>query len=49
MSINDYQIEKQIGSGSFGKVYKGLEIKNNRSVAIKIMKFEVIDKLILEK
>ena len=36
--MNDYQLEKQIGSGTFGDVYKGIEIHSGIKVAIKRIK-----------
>ena len=35
--ISTYIIEKQIGQGGYGKVYKGIDKNNNRVVAIKQM------------
>ena len=35
--ISSYIIEKQIGQGGYGKVYKGIDKNNNRVVAIKQM------------
>lgn len=35
MSINDYKLEKQIGSGSFGDVYRGVDKHSGMKVAIK--------------
>ena len=35
--ISSYIIEKQIGQGGYGKVYKGIDKNNNRIVAIKQM------------
>ena len=35
MSINDYKLEKQIGSGSFGDVYRGIDKHSGMKVAIK--------------
>ena len=35
---NEFKIIKKIGSGSFGDVYKGISLKNNNFVAIKIEK-----------
>ena len=42
MSMNDYKLEKQIGSGTFGDVYKGLEISTGTKVAIKRIKKKVL-------
>lgn len=33
---NKYKIEESLGEGSFGKIFKGITIKNNNQVAIKI-------------
>jgi serine/threonine protein kinase len=33
---NRFLTTKKIGSGSFGIVYKGIDLKTNREVAIKI-------------
>ena len=35
MSINEYKLEEQIGSGSFGDVYRGIEKRSGLKVAIK--------------
>jgi serine/threonine protein kinase len=35
MSIEDYKLEKQIGSDSFGEVFRGTEVKTGMKVAIK--------------
>jgi serine/threonine protein kinase len=32
-----YKAIKKIGSGSFGQVYQGINIKNQESIAIKIV------------
>ena len=42
MSINDYKLEKQIGSGTFGDVYRGIEIKSGMKVAIKRIRKKVL-------
>ena len=33
---NKYKIIKQIGSGTFGTIYQGINIRTNEKVAIKI-------------
>ena len=40
--MNDYQLEKQIGSGTFGDVYKGIEIHSGMKVAIKRIKKKIL-------
>ena len=42
MSINDYKLEKQIGSGTFGDVYRGIEIRSGLKVAIKRIRKKVL-------
>ena len=42
MSMNDYKLEKQIGSGTFGDVYKGVEISTGNKVAIKRIRKKVL-------
>jgi serine/threonine protein kinase len=37
--FNKYLVIQQIGKGSFGKIYKGINIKNGKKVAIKIVFF----------
>lgn len=36
MKIKHYEIVSLIGQGSFGKVYKGIDTRNNKTVALKI-------------
>ena len=36
MTIKNYEIVCLIGQGSFGKVYKGLDLRTENTVAIKI-------------
>ena len=42
MSINDYKLEKQIGSGTFGDVFKGVEISSGLKVAIKRIRKKIL-------
>ena len=42
MSINDFQLEKKIGSGTFGEVYKGYNKISGIKVAIKRLKKKVL-------
>lgn len=42
MSINDYKLEKQIGSGSFGDVYRGLDKHSGMKVAIKRIRKKIL-------
>ena len=42
MSINDYKLEKLIGAGTFGEIYKGIEISSGQPVAIKRLKKSVL-------
>ena len=42
MSINDYKLEKQIGSGTFGDVFRGIEISSGMKVAIKRIRKKVL-------
>lgn len=36
MKIKNYEVKQFIGQGSFGKVYKGVDLRNNTIVAVKI-------------
>ena len=38
--IEGYQLQEKLGEGSFGKVYKALEIKTGRAVAVKVVPVE---------
>ena len=42
MSINDYKLEKLIGTGTFGEIYQGLEIHSGKKVAVKRMKKKLL-------
>ena len=33
---NQYKLVKKIGSGSFGKIYEGLDLMTNEKVAVKL-------------
>lgn len=37
MSIQDFELHRVVGEGSFGKVYIALDVKNKRPYAIKIL------------
>ena len=46
--IENYLLQEEIGSGQYGKVYKGKNIKTEEVIAIKVMKtdkFKQIPKL----
>jgi len=34
---NTYKVFERIGGGSFGEIYKAIDIRNNTSVAIKFV------------
>ena len=36
--VENYSLEEPIGEGSYGKVYKAINIKTNKLVAIKVVK-----------
>ena len=42
MSINDYKLEKQIGNGTFGEVYQGIEKSTGLKVAIKRLRKKIL-------
>ena len=42
MSINDYKLEKLIGTGTFGEIYQGSEIHSGKKVAVKRMKKKLL-------
>ena len=42
MSINDYKLEKQIGSGSFGDVFRGVDKHSGMKVAIKRLRKKIL-------
>ena len=42
MSISDYKLEKQIGNGTFGDVYRGIEVHSGTKVAIKRLRKKVL-------
>ena len=43
MQVADYQLGNVLGEGSFGKVYKAVNVKTNREVAVKQMSKKLID------
>ena len=36
----DYVLQEKLGEGSFGKVYKALELLTDRAVAVKVVPIE---------
>ena len=42
MSINDYKLEKLIGAGTFGQIYRGRDVHTGQPVAIKCMKKKLL-------
>ena len=42
MSIHDFRLEKKIGSGTFGEVYRGIDIHSGLKVAIKRLRKKVL-------
>ena len=42
MSINDYQLEKLIGAGTFGEIYQGVDIHSGQKVAVKRIKKKIL-------
>ena len=42
MSINNYNLEKLIGAGTFGEIYQGVDIRSGQKVAIKRMKKKLL-------
>ena len=43
---NKYKITEELGEGSFGKIYKGENIRTNELVAIKIESIQTGNKLL---
>ena len=43
IQIGNYRLEERIGSGSFGTVYRGWDVKLERNVAVKFLKENVDD------
>merc|ERR1719295_260421 len=43
-NLKDYDLQRLIGQGTFGKVYKGLHKPSNAQVAVKIVDFEKLKK-----
>lgn len=40
--IDNYILEKKIGSGNYGQVFRGFDIKNKQTVAIKVIKKDLL-------
>ena len=38
--IENYLLQEVVGSGQYGKVYKGINVKTNETVAIKTIKMD---------
>lgn len=47
--IEDFQLGEKLGKGQYGKVYKGLNMRNGQFVAVKRMNRELIDPEELER
>ena len=46
--IENYTLHEQIGAGEYGKVYRGVDSRSKREVAVKVInvkKFKVFPKL----
>ena len=48
MIINDYKLVEKIGRGSYGEVWKGINIQKSNNVAIKISKKSIKNILKME-
>jgi serine/threonine-protein kinase 24/25/MST4 len=38
--MEDYEVNERVGKGSFGQVFRGIHLKTNQVVAIKIIDLE---------
>ncbi len=41
--VEDFEVKETLGNGKFGYVYKAIEKKNNKEVALKIVRKNIID------
>ena len=41
--VDDFEVKETLGNGKFGYVYKAIEKKNNKEVALKIVRRNIIE------